>query len=404
VASGPLRGIRVLDLSRVIAGPLCTMQLADLGAEVIKVEHPVRGDDSRGMRPPEVGGESHFYLAFNRGKRSVALDIATPEGRDLVEALAARSDVLVENFRPGVMARLGLDHAVLAGRHPRLVYCSISAYGHTSPLAGRAGFDPVLQAESGMMAITGEPGGDPLRHPLAIVDTLTALHATAAILAALHARRETGRGQHIDLALLDCAVAVLGNAAQHYLTSGADPPRMGNAHPAAVPVGLFETKTRPLYLACGTDRLFQALCREVLGRPDMAEDPRFADNAARAAHRDALFAHLEETFASDTCERWLERLEAAGLPAGAVRTVAEALESPEVAARGMLAEVEHPTAGALRLVASPLRLSDTPVVKPAAPPLLGQHTEEVLREVLGLDEPRLAALRQTGVIRDRRPS
>ena len=399
MASGPLHGVRVLDLSRVIAGPFCTMQLADLGADIIKIEHPERGDDSRGMKPPEAGGESHFFLAFNRSKKSVALDMATKDGAEIIRALAARSDVLVQNFRPGVMERLGFDYATLATLNPGLVYCAISAYGQTGPQASRPGFDPVLQAESGMMAITGEEGGDPLRHPLAIVDTFTALYASSAILAALYSRKDTGKGQLIDLALMDCSLAVLGNVAEYYLTSGENPPRMGNAHPAAIPVGLFKTRTGPFYMACGTDRLFHQLCREVLGRPEMAEDPRFARNTARAKNREALFTFLDDLFLTDTCEHWLGKLEAAGLPAGPVRTVSEALESSEARERGMVAHVKHPTAGDLRIVGSPYRLSATPVETPTAPPLLGQHTDDVLRDLLGYDEARISGLRDAKVIR-----
>ncbi len=375
------------------------MQLGDLGAEIIKIEHPERGDDSRGMKPPEAGGEGHFFLAFNRNKKSVAIDLARPAGRDLIDRLAARSDVLVENFRPGVMRRLGLDWDTLGARHPHLVYCSISAYGQTGPMAERPGLDPVLQAESGMMAVTGEPDRDPLRHPLAIIDTFTALYATAAILAALVARQRTGRGQHIDLALLDCGVAMLGNVGQYYLTSGQDPARLGNAHPAAVPVGLFKTGTGPFYLACGTDRLFRQLCLAVLRRPDLADDPRFATNSARVVHREELFALLEAVFATDTREAWLGKLRAAGVPAGAVRPISEALESEEVRARGLVRTVKHPAAGDVRLLASPLRLSDTPVADPAPPPLLGQHTDAVLREILDLGPEEIAALREAKVVR-----
>jgi crotonobetainyl-CoA:carnitine CoA-transferase CaiB-like acyl-CoA transferase len=395
---GPLAGIRVLDFSRVVAGPFCTMQLGDLGAEVVKIEHPEHGDDSRGMKPPEAGGEAHFFLAFNRNKKSVALDLSTPAGRDVAERLAARSDVLVENFRPGVMKRLGLDYETLAPRYPRLIYCSISAYGQTGPMAARPGFDPVLQAESGMMALTGFPDGDPLRHPLAIIDTFTGLYAASAILAALLARRDTGRGQRVELALLDCGVAMLGNVGQYYLTSGRDPARLGNAHPAAVPVGLFKTKTGPFYLACATDRLFRQLC-EAIGRPDVADDPRFARNTARVMNREALFAVLDAVFAAETREHWLARFREAGLPAGAVRPISEALESEEVQTRGMVRRVVHPAAGELRLLGSPLRLSDTPVTEPSPPPTLGQHTDEVLRDLLGFDEARIAALRDARVIR-----
>jgi crotonobetainyl-CoA:carnitine CoA-transferase CaiB-like acyl-CoA transferase len=395
----PLDGVRVVDFSRVLAGPFCTMQLADLGAEVVKIEEPGHGDETRAIAPPEAGGESHYYLAYNRTKKGIAVDVRTPEGRDIAKAIALRSDVLVENFRTGVMKRFGLDYETLAPEHPALVYCSISAYGRTGPFAERAGFDPILQAESGMMSMTGEPGGDPLRHPLAIIDTVTALYATSAILAALLARRDTGRGQLVELSLLDCGVAATGNAASYYLTSGTNPVQMGNTHPTAVPVSLFKSQTGPFYIACASDRLFRRLCRDVLERPDVGDDPRFSSNAARVANRDALFSLLRETFLCETREHWLARFHAAGLPAGAVRTMSEALESEEVRARDLVQEIPHPTAGSLRALRSPLRLAETPLVPPAAPPLLGQHTDEVLRELLGLDDRAIHDLRARKVIR-----
>lgn len=397
-AGGPLEGVRVLDLSRVLAGPFCTMQLADMGAEIIKVENPDGGDDTRHFKPPEAGGEAHYFLAVNRSKRSIALDIRTERGQEIIHGLAAQCDVLIENFRVGVMRRFGLDYASMRERHPHLIYCSISAYGQEGPMSDRPGFDPVLQAESGMMSYTGEPDRDPMRHPLAIIDTFTALYATSAILGAYIARQRTGRGQHIDLALLDTSIAVQTNAAQAYLVSGENPVKMGNSHPTAVPVGLFETQTGPIYIAVGTQRLFKILCEKVLQRPEMFEDPRFADNAARQANRHALFALLSEAFAAEPREVWLERTRTAGLPVGAVRTVSEALRSPEVAARGMVTRVTHPTAGELELLGSPLNFSETPVRAPKPPPLLGQHTEEILRDLLGVDAQGIEDLRRTGVI------
>lgn len=394
----PLAGVRVLDLSRVLAGPFCTMQLADLGAEVIKIENPDGGDDTRQFKPPEAGGEAHYFLAMNRTKKSVALDIRTPAGQDIVHRLAAKSDILIQNFRVGVMARFGLDYDAVKERHPYLIYCSISAYGQTGPWSDRPGFDPVLQAESGMMSYTGEPDRDPLRHPLAIIDTFTALYATTAILAAHIARQRTGRGQHIDIALLDTAMAVQSNAAQSYIVSGDDPVKMGNSHPSAVPVGLFQTPTGPLYLAVGTQRLFARLCEGVLERLDILADARFASNPARQHNRGALFALLDGIFATRPREEWLQRITAAGVPGGPVRNVSEAVESPEVAARQMIRTVEHPTAGSLRLLGSPLKLSDTPTMDPVAPPLLGQHTSEVLRDLLGMDDGEIGALRESGTI------
>jgi len=397
-ATAPLAGVRVLDFSRVLAGPFCTLQLADLGAEVIKLENPDGGDDTRQFKPPEAGGEAHYYLAMNRSKRSVALDIRKPEAQEIVHGLAAKCDVLIQNYRVGVMERVGFGWETMRERHPHLIYCSISAYGVTSPWASRPGFDPVLQAESGIMSYTGHPDGPPTRHPLAIIDTFTAMYATSAILAAYIARLRTGKGQLIDLALMDTAVAVQTNAAQSYLVSGQDPVRMGNSHPAAVPVGLFETQTGPFYMAVGTQKLFALVCEKVLERPDLLTDPRFATNSARQANRDAVFGLLNETFAANTREYWLDRMVAAGVPAGAVRNVSEAIESPEVAARGMVTTVDHPTAGPLRLLGSPYHFSDTPTATPEAPPLLGQHTEQVLRDLLGADDAMLGRWRTGGAI------
>ena len=396
--TAPLAGLRVLDFSRVLAGPFCTMQLADMGAEIIKIENPDGGDDTRHFKPPSAGGEAHYFLAVNRNKKSVALDIRTPEAKEVIHRLAAECDVLIQNYRVGVMARLGLDYDSMKERHPHLIYCSISAYGQTGPWKDRPGFDPVLQAESGMMSYTGEPKGPPLRHPLAIIDTFTALYATSAILAAYVARQRTGHGQHLDIALLDTAMAVQTNMAQSYLVSGENPIKMGNSHPAAVPVGLFETKTGPFYMAVGTQRLFARLCEKVLDRPDILADPRFATNPARQENRGALFALLNEIFAVETREYWLARMIEAGVPAGAVRSLSEAVEAPEIAARAMVRTVQHPTAGSLRLLGSPLNFSDTPLVDPAAPPLLGQHTEEVLSGFLGMDAAEIAALRESGTI------
>ncbi|MFN4089557.1 MAG: CaiB/BaiF CoA transferase family protein [Alphaproteobacteria bacterium] len=396
--ASPLAGVRVLDFSRVLAGPFCTLQLADLGAEVIKLENPDGGDDTRHFKPPEAGGEAHYYLAMNRSKRSVALDIRKPEAQEIVHGLAARCDVLIQNYRVGVMERAGFGWETMRERHPHLIYCSISAYGVTSPWAQRPGFDPVLQAESGIMSYTGHADGPPTRHPLAIIDTFTAMYATSAILAAYIARLRTGRGQHIDLALMDTALAVQTNAAQSYLVSGEDPVRMGNSHPTAIPVGLFETRTGPFYMAVGTQKLFALVCEKVLERADLLADPRFATNAARHAHRDAVFGLLNEVFASNTREYWLDRMVAAGVPAGAVRSVSEALESPEIVARGMVTSVAHPTAGALRMLGTPYHFSDTPAAPPGPPPLLGEHTETVLRDLLGADEDTLARYRAGGAI------
>ena len=393
-----LAGIRVLDLSRIIAGPFCTMQLGDLGADVIKVEHPVHGDDSRNMRPPDAAGEAHFYLAYNRNKRSIGIDLGTEDGRRIIDELAAKSDILVQNFRPGVMARLGLAYETMRERHPHLIYCSISGYGQDGPMADRPGLDPVLQAEAGLMSITGAPDGEATRHPLSIVDITTAFYATTAILAAVVAREKTGCGQHIDVTLFDSAVALTSNAAQFYLTSGEDTARHGNGHGAAVPVGLFQTASDTFYMALGNDRLFATLCREVIERPDLLEDSRFRTNAGRVVNRKELEPILEEIFMTQSSGHWLAKLRAAGLPAGAVRKISETLESEEVAVRGMVETVQHPLAGALRLLGSPMNLSETPIVPVAPPPTLGQHSDDVLRDVLHYGDDALAQLRAAKVI------
>lgn len=397
--AAPLHAVRIVDLSRYVAGPICTMQLADLGAEVVKVENPVRGDDSRHITPPDAGGEAYYYLAFNRNKQSLALDFRTEQGREVLHDLLAVSDVLVENFRSDVLPRYGLDYAALRDRHPHLIYCSISGYGRDGPMANRGGIDTILQAESGFMAYNGDSAGSPMRHPLAVVDIATGMYAAQCVLAALYARRDSGRGQFIDMALLDSSFAMVSHIAQYYLTGGEDPPRAGNQHPSVAPSDMYETPSGPFYLSVTNDRLFERLCRDVLDRPDLLDDPRFAGNRARAANRESLSAVLGAIFADDEREAWLVKCAAAGLPAGAVRSVSQAAESPEIAARGMVVTVDHPTAGSLRLVGSPHKLSDTPAAAPSPPPLLGEHTEAVLRGLLEYDETRIAALRADSTIR-----
>ena len=392
----PLQGVKVVDFSRIIAGPLSTQILADMGAEVVKIENPATGDDTRRMAEPGVAGESHFFLAYNRNKKSLALDVRTPEGKEVVFDLLADADVVVENFRVGVMKRFGLDYASLAERFPRLVYLSVSAYGQEGPMADRPGFDPVLQAEFGMMSLTGEPDGRPMRHPLSLIDTMTALYAAASVNAALLARRDTGRGQYIELALADVAVAALGNAGLYYLCSGEPPPRTGNSHITSTPTNLFQAADGPLYMALGTDRLFGQLCRDVLDRPDLPEDPRFSSPAARLVNRPELFALLNGIFGSQPRKYWLSKMR--HLPAGPVRSIAEALESEEVAHRGMVRSIDHPAAGPIRILGSPIHFSDTPVrVDASPPPLHGGDTEAVLRG-LGYDDTRIAALRASGAL------
>jgi len=376
-----LDGIRVLDLSRILAGPTCAMILGDLGADVIKVENPDGGDDTRTFGPAFANGESAYFMSANRNKRSILVDLKTAEGQGIVRALAQISDVVVENYRLGTLDRLGLGLDAMRERNPRLVTCSISGYGRDSPLAERAGYDFVIQAEGGLMSIIGAPDGPPYRVGVAIADLITGNNAVQAVLAALYAREKTGRGQHIDMALLDCQVATLSNIAAGYLMDGRKPGRYGNAHPAVAPYQQVETKDQPIALAIGNNRQFRTLC-DVLGLAALARDPRFATNADRLNNVAALVPPIAAKFMTAGRDHWLRKLHQAGLPAGAIRGVDETLNSPEVKARGMVEEMPHPTLGTARLVASPLRLSETPVREPVHPPTLGEHTIEVLTEVL----------------------
>lgn len=395
-APAPLAGRRILDLSRVLAGPWCTMILADLGAEVTKVEHPRGGDDTRTWGPPDTGGESAYYLCANRGKRSIAVDLATADGQAIVRALAAKADVLVENYKLGGLDRYGLDYAAMSALNPRLVYCSISGYGRASPLAARPGYDYVIQAEGGLMAVTGEVDGAPMKVGVAVADLYTGMAAAQAVLAALIAADRDGVGQHLDMALYDCQLAMLANVASAALVTGEEPARFGNGHPTVVPYQLFDTADGQVVIAVGNDGQFVAFAR-VAGQPALAADARFATNAARIGNRSALLAAIAPLVAARTTAWWLDVLLAAGVPAGAVRGVGEALAAPETAARGMVTEVAHPSAGAVRLVASPLKLSRTPVVPPVAPPLLGADTAAVLAE-LGYAHGAIDRLVADGVI------
>ncbi|HZZ84127.1 MAG TPA: CaiB/BaiF CoA-transferase family protein [Anaeromyxobacteraceae bacterium] len=405
---GPLSHLRVLDLSRVLAGPWASQLLADLGAEVIKVERPGAGDDTRGWGPPWLRdaegretSESAYYLCANRGKRSVTVDLSRPEGQELVRRLSARSDVLLENHKVGGLARYGLGYADLAAANPGLVYCSITGFGQTGPYRQRAGYDFLIQGMGGLMSVTGEPdgapGGGPMKTGIAITDLLTGMYAAVAVLAALAERDRTGRGRHVDLALLDVQVAMLANQAQAWLATGRPPARLGNAHPSIVPYQRFSTRDGHLVLAVGNDGQFTRFC-EVAGAPELARDERFATNAGRVTNRAALVPLLERLFAARTSREWLEALEPAGVPCGPINDLAQVFEDPQVRQRGMRLEVEHPLAGRVPLVASPIRFADAPLPAPAAPPTLGQHTREVLAEVLGLEGAELDALSARGVI------
>ena len=400
----PLAGIRVLDLTRILAGPICTQLLADLGAEVIKIERPGRGDDTRAWGPPflkdgngEETGESAYYLCANRGKRSVAVDLAGAEGQAIVRELARDSDVLIENFRRGALARYGLDYPSLAEAHPRLVYCSITGFGHTGPLADRAGYDFLIQGMGGIMSLTGDADGGPMKVGVGIADVMCGMYATAAILAALHARGGTGRGQHIDLGLLDTQIAWLINQGAGYLTDGRVPPRRGNDHPTIVPYGLFPAADRPFILAVGNDGQFARFCAEA-GQPEVAEDPRFATNPARVRHREVLIPILEEMTRARPADDWFDALDRLGVPAGPVNDLGEVFAHPQTAARGMRITLPHPTAGSVDLIGNPIRFSDTPVDYGCAPPLLGADTDAVLAERLGLDAAALGDLRARGII------
>jgi crotonobetainyl-CoA:carnitine CoA-transferase CaiB-like acyl-CoA transferase len=383
----------VLDFSRVIAGPLCTQQLADLGADVIKVEHPVTGDETR-ARSTRGDRRGAMFLAFNRSKRSIAIDLTRRAGQELARRLAAASDVLVENFRPGVMDRLGLGPAELRAADPALVYVSISAYGSQGPYSSRPGLDPILQAESGMMALTGPIGGGPVRHPLSIIDTLTAAHATSAICAALHGRQRHGRGDFIDLCLLDTAISALGNVGMQYLTDGQVPERSGNRHVVGAPIDLFATATEPIYLAMATDRLFSEFCA-VIGRPDLGTDERFATPAARSRNRDALKVEIEAALTARPAADWLAEMR--HLPAGGVRTIDEALQAPEVLEREMVREVPEGDR-LLALLGTPFKFDDSELAEFRPPPLLGQHTDEVLTKVLSMSPTDVEELRRDGVV------
>jgi len=378
--TGPLAGIRVLDLTQVMAGPYCTMQLGDMGADVIKVEPPGRGDLSRSMGGAGLrmkGDDNAPFLALNRNKRSVTLDLKDVGDRDMFLALVPGADVLVENFRPGVMQRLGLDYATLAARNPRLVYASISGFGQDGAYADRPGFDLIAQGMSGVMSVTGESGGTPVKCGVPVADLAAGLYATNGILAALFARTRTGRGQFVDTSLHDAALALSVWEATEYWATGATPQAMGSAHRLNAPYEVFQTQRGYLALAAITEAQWRKLCA-VLEHPTMADDARFATNAARMAHRAALARELTALLATDGADRWVERLLAAGVPAGPIRSYAEVLDDPNTAARGMVQEMQHPVEGALKSLGFAMRMSDTPLTIHRPPPLLGEHGGEVL--------------------------
>ena len=402
---GPLEGIRVLDLSRVLAGPFCTQMLADLGAEVIKVERPGVGDETRTWGPPWVKDphgtdttESAYYLCANRNKRSVTIDFSRPRGVALVKRLLERSDVLVENFKVGGLAKFGLGYEQLREEFPGLVYCSITGFGQTGPYAHRPGYDMMAQGMGGLISITGEPDRPPSKVPVAINDVMTGMYTAVALLSALRHRDATGEGQQVDVGLLDVQVSWLANVASNYLVGGKMPRRLGTAHPNSVPYQVFPTGDGFIIIAANNDGQFERLCRAA-GAPELLEDPEFASNALRVRNRERLIPLIEEVTRTRDTGAWMEALEAAGVPCAPVNTIDRVFADPQVEARGMQIRMPHPLAGDdVRLVGSPIRLSRTPVSYRRAPPTLGQNTDEVLTEVLDLSEGERAALRGEGVI------
>jgi formyl-CoA transferase len=399
--------LRVLDLTRVLAGPWCTQLLADLGADVVKVERPGTGDDTRAWGPPYLKdpqgadtSEAAYYLAANRGKRSVTVDLAKPEGQRVIRRLAERADVVVENYKVGQLERYGLDYAALAAVNPRLIYCSITGFGQVGPYADRAGYDFIIQGMGGFMSITGErddrPGGGPQKAGIAVSDLMTGMYATVAILAALAHRERTGQGQHIDMALFDVMLAMLANMNMNYLTSGQPPGRAGNAHPNIVPYQVFEAADGHVVIAVGNDSQFVKFC-EVAGCAELSSHPSYARNADRVRNRAAVLAIVEPLVRARPVAFWVERLEAAGVPCGPINNIAQALADPQVAARELRIDLPHPLAGVVPLVANPIKLSATPAAYERPPPTLGQHTDEVLREC-GLDDIEIARLKSLGAV------
>lgn len=395
--AGALDGIKVLDLSRVLAGPWASQLLADLGATVIKVEKPGAGDDTRHWGPPNLpDGTAGYFLAANRGKQSITVDIAQPEGRAIVQQLAAEADVLLENYKVGGLKKYGLDYPTLKAINPRLVYCSITGFGQTGPYASRPGYDYIVQGMSGLMSVTGPADGEPHKVGVAVTDLFTGLYASNAICAALLARERSGEGQAIDLALFDCALAMLANINMNWLVGGEVPPRLGNAHPNIVPYQVFATSDGHFILACGNDSQFARIA-ELCGHAEWATDPRFARNADRVAHRAELVPLLAEVFVTRTRDDWLAALDQAGVPNGPINTVDQAFAEPQIVARGMRLDLPDAQGAPVPQVACPIQLSATPVVYHAAPPALGQHTEAVLMS-LGKTAEEVARLRENGVV------
>ncbi len=395
-SSGPLAGVRILDLSRILSGPFATMIFADLGADVIKLENPITGDDTREWAPPYQGDQSAYFLSVNRNKRGIAVDLKAEQGREIALRLAERADVVVENFRPGTAGRLGLGYDALSALNPRLIYASISGFGQTGPYASEAGYDAIAQALGGVMSVTGEADGEPVRVGNSAADIFAAMWASVGILAALHARHTTGRGEWIDISLLDGQIASLTYLAGGYFASGEVPRRYGSAHPSIVPYQALRTQDGYLMVAVGNDALWQRFA-PLIGLGELADDPRFATNPQRVAHRSELIRLIETALASKGSAAWADDLSRVGIPAGAINGIDAALAHPQVQARGMVLTAEHPSAGTLRMTGSPIKLSGYTAKARRAPPMLGEHTDEVLGE-LGYSPADIAVMRDAGAI------
>jgi succinate---hydroxymethylglutarate CoA-transferase len=394
---GPLAGLRVVDLTRILAGPLCTMMLGDMGAEVIKVEPPETGDDTRAWGPPFLAGDAVYFLGVNRNKRSLTLNMAVPSGQKILADLIAKADVLIDNFKLGTLEKWGFADAWFERHAPRLVRCSITGYGSSGPKAALPGYDFILQAESGLMSICGEPDGKPTKYGVAIVDVCTGMLASNSILAALHARERTGKGQKIEVSLYETSLAMLVNVAASYLAAGRNAGRFGNGHPSIVPYTTYQTADAMIALGVGNERQFARIA-EVLGHPEWAKDARFASNAARVENRSLIDRLINEALSHDRADAWLAKLKAAGIPCGKINSVAEALEDAQTAARKMIETIEHPGVGTLKMLGIPFKFSDTACSVRRPPPTLGQHSEEILSSELGLDEKAIAELRRQKVI------
>ena len=394
---GPLAGIRVVDLTRILAGPLCTMMLGDMGAEVIKVEPPETGDDTRAWGPPFLAGDAVYFLGVNRNKRSLTLNMAVPSGQKILADLIAKADVLIDNFKLGTLEKWGFADAWFERHAPRLVRCSITGYGSSGPKAALPGYDFILQAESGLMSICGEPDGKPTKYGVAIVDVCTGMLASNSILAALHARERTGKGQKIEVSLYETSLAMLVNVAASYLAAGRNAGRFGNGHPSIVPYTTYQTADAMIALGVGNERQFARIA-EVLGHPEWAKDARFASNAARVENRSLIDRLINEALSHDRADAWLAKLKVAGIPCGKINSVAEALEDAQTAARKMIETIEHPGVGTLKMLGIPFKFSDTACSVRRPPPTLGQHSEEILSGELGLDEKAIAELRRQKVI------